>query len=85
MIDRVEERMDECKGRINCILEYFSAVTLDRMLSSPAWDVGQRARGILTKAAGRSQRPALARQGGAKIGQGLTDRLVNKFVTGRRV
>lgn len=68
MIDRVEERMDECKGRISCMLEYFSAVTLDRVLSFPDWDVGQRARGILTEAAGRSQRPALARQGGAKMG-----------------
>lgn len=68
MIDRVEERMDECKGQISCRLEYFSAVMLDKMLSFPDWAFGQRARGTLREAAGRSQWPALARQGGTKIG-----------------
>lgn len=68
MIDRMDEHVDECKGRIRCRPEYFAAVTLDRERSFPHLAVGHRARGTLREAAGRSQRPVLVVQGGAKVG-----------------
>lgn len=49
VIDRLKECMDEFKGQISCELEYFSVVTLDRVLLFPDWSVSLRARETLKK------------------------------------